>query len=324
MKNTRINQVFSRAALVLLLIAPASLTACRMFGGGDLDGEAFASPQAAGETLIAALQANDDDALVRVFGASHQNLLTSGDPVFDQQQRSRFVSAYETRHAFRPWGQGVVMLEVGDNAWPFPVPLIDDEGVWRFDTARGDEEILDRRIGKNELDTIQACLAFVDAERDYYRRNPRGRDTAEYARFILSSEGQQDGLYWPTADGEDPSPLGPLYAGARAEGYSPERGQGRAYHGYVYRVLRGQGPNAPGGARDYLQGDSMTGGFALAAWPAQYGASGIKTFLVNQVGIVYEKDLGPDSGKLAATMKVFDPDDSWDLVSVEARALRDR
>jgi hypothetical protein len=324
MKNTRINQVFSRAALVLLLIAPASLTACRMFGGGGLDGEAFASPQAAGETLIAALQANDNDALVRVFGASHQNLLTSGDPVFDQQQRSRFVSSYETRHAFRPWGQGVVILEVGDNAWPFPIPLIDDEGVWRFDTARGDEEILDRRIGKNELDTIQACLAFVDAERDYYRRNPRGRDTAEYARFILSSEGQQDGLYWPTADGEDPSPLGPLYAGARAEGYSPERGQGRAYHGYVYRVLRGQGPNAPGGARDYLQGDSMRGGFALAAWPARYGASGIKTFLVNQVGIVYEKDLGPDSAKLAATMKVFDPDDSWDLVSVEARALRDR
>jgi len=316
------NQLSSRSALVLLLTVPVSLTACRVFGGPEA--EAFASPQAAGEALFVAVQADDDDALTRIFGASHKNLLTSGDPVLDGQQRSRFVSAYEAHHAWRPWGQGVAMLEVGENAWPFPIPLLDSGGVWRFDAAWGAEEVLDRRIGKNELDTIQACLAFVDAERDYYRRNPRGRDTAEYARFILSSKSQRDGLYWPTKEGEDPSPLGPLYAEATAQGYSPERGKGRPYHGYLYRVLGGQGSNAPGGARDYVHGDSMTGGFALVAWPARYGSSGIKTFIVNQVGIVYQKDLGSDTSRLTAAMKVFDPDDSWDLVPVEARALRDR
>ena len=193
---------------------------------------------------------------------------------------------------------------------------------WRFDTSEGAEEILNRRIGRNELDAIQACLAFVDAERDYYQRNPRKQSRPEYARFLLSSKGQRDGLYWQSSSSEAPSPLGAIYAQARSDGYSPEQGAGRPYHGYLYRVLHAQGPNAPGGARNYIKADAMTGGFALIASPAEYMSSGVMTFVVNQTGLVYQKDLGPDTENLAADIQMFNPDATWALVSTSALRLQ--
>jgi len=282
---------------------------------------AFSSPGAAGEALVAALKADDPAALSQVLGSSVVSLLTSGDPIADQQEYRRFVSAYDLDHHWSALEEGTAMLAVGKDGWPFPIPLVDGEGGWHFDGARGADEIVNRRIGSNELGAIQACLAFVDAEREYYRRNPRGREMPEYARFIPSGEGEKDGLYWESAAGETPSPLGRAYAVARSQGYAYDQGESKPFHGYLYRVLHAQGPAAPGGAYDYVQGDEMTRGFALVAWPAKYDASGVTTFIVNQLGLVYEKDLGPETGKIAKSLPTFDPDDSWAVVPSNARAL---
>ena len=317
MRNLQMNHRWKTAALALLVVAPGSLMSCRAAARG----EAFSSPEVAGEALVAALKTSDEVALTRILGEGSEDLLTSGDPVLDQAQRSEFVSAYETQHAWEAREDGVTVLETGADSWPFPIPLLDGEDGWRFDTAMGVEEILNRRIGGNELNTIQACLAFVDAQREYYERNPRGHEGPEYARFILSTEGERDGLYWPTSGDQAPSPLGPSYASARAEGYSPTQGERSPFHGYLFRVLHAQGPDAYGGAKDYVQGGALTGGFALVAWPARYGSSGVMTFLVNHVGLVYEKDLGPDTEAQVGAMQAFDPGAGWAVVSAEARTL---
>ncbi|MGE4651139.1 MAG: DUF2950 domain-containing protein [Myxococcota bacterium] len=310
--------VFAFLATIL-----TTVSSCRTTGTRSSGVEAFATPQAAGDALVAALKKNDKQALARMFGEGSALLLTSGDPVADEQQRERFVSKYDQKHSWDSSDKGVAVLDTGADGWPFPIPLMKDEAGWRFDTEQGSEEILNRRIGRNELDTIQSCLAFVDAEREYYQRNPRSLETPEYARFILSSKGEKNGLYWETSTGEAPSPLGPLYGAARSQGYSPTQGGRKPYHGYLYRVLHAQGPNAPGGAYDYMHDGEMTRGFALLAWPAKYGASGVTTFLVNQVGVLYEKDLGPDTKKIVSTLTVFDPDKSWFIVPAEAQTLPD-
>jgi len=312
-------QQLSRIATFLLLTTGLALVsschAPRVEPGG---GQAFSSPRAAGAALIAALESDDTDALEKILGKGSERLLTSGDAVMDREQREEFIRAYELQHSWIAWSAGVAVLEIGENGWVFPIPLLQGKDDWRFDAAEGADEILNRRIGKNELDAIQACLAFVDAERDYYLRNPRHRATPEYARFILSSAGDKDGLYWATSADQAPSPLGARYAAARAEGYSPDQGASRPFHGYLYRVLHAQGANAPGGSRNYTEGGAMTGGFALLASPAKYGASGVMTFLVNQVGLVYQKDLGPKTEPIAAAMRTFDPDDTWTLVPAES------
>jgi Protein of unknown function (DUF2950) len=215
-------------------------------------------------------------------------------------------------------GTDKAVLILGREDWPFPIPLMRKDGSWRFDTAAGREEILYRRVGRNELSAIQACLAYVDAQQEYAERGIAGNGV--YAQRIVSQPGNKDGLYWPAQSGEDESPLGELAASAAAEGYRV--GQQRApYHGYYYKVLTRQGPNAPGGALDYTVRGTMIGGFALVAYPAEYRNSGVMTFLINHRGDVYEKDLGPNTARIAASMTAFNPDNTWRRVT-DAASLR--
>ncbi|MFP8878565.1 MAG: DUF2950 domain-containing protein [Myxococcota bacterium] len=321
MRGIPLNQLTKSAIFSLLAAVLTILTSCQTPAPKTDEAHAFANPEAAGDALVAALTTDDKQVLAGILGKGSKALLNSGDPVDDQSQREAFVAAYELEHKWTSSGTAEQILEIGNNGWPFPIPLVEHKDGWRFDAEQGADEILNRRIGRNELDTIQACLAFVDSEREYYQRSPQWLATPQYARFIVSREGERDGLYWKTSADEAPSPLGPAYAAAKSAGYSPVQGGGKPFHGYLYRVLDSQGASAPGGAYDYIQGDKMTRGFALVAWPAKYGASGIMTFVVNHSGVVYQTDLGPDTKKVVSTLTVFNPDDSWDVVSAKARAL---
>jgi hypothetical protein len=252
---------------------------------------------------VDALRTDDRHALLAILGPEGRSLLASGDEVADRSGRERFVAAYDRAHRF-DGGGGKVTLYVGDDDFPLAIPLVPDRDMWRFDTGAGKQEILNRRIGQNELDAIQTCLAYVDAQRDYYGEDRNADGLREYAQRFASTPGKRDGLYWETRPGERPSPLGPLVVAARGEGPRP-------YHGYYYRILTAQGPDAPDGAYDYLAHGRMIGGFALVAFPARYGVSGVMTFLVNHDGVVYQKDLGPRTATLARAMKMFNPDETW-------------
>jgi len=248
-------------------------------------------------TVIEDLKSDNIPGLVEIFGPRIEPILNSGDPVEDKNARDRFLASAEETRRFDGSGDTLTLVIRKDD-WPFPIPLKKADDHWRFDTAAGQEEILNRRIGENELSTIQTMLAYVDAQGDYAELQRQRSGTPEYAQHILSSPGKMDGLYWPTAEGEPPSPLGPLLASARAAGYRAAKGEGPTpYHGYFFKVLTGQGPSAPSGAADFIVKGRMIGGFGLVAWPARFGDSGIMTFIVNQDGVVYQKDLGPQTGK---------------------------
>jgi hypothetical protein len=268
----------------------------------------FAALDEAVNALVAALRAADRKALVEILGPQGNPLVWSGDDVADRAAFQRFTAEYDRAHRLEGGG-GKVVLYVGDDDFPFPIPLVPDGPRWLWDTDAGDDELLNRRIGENELATIQVCLAYVDAQREYYSR---GQGLLEYAQRLDSTKGKHDGLYWETRPGELDSPLGPLVARARAAGYPlpPPRGPA-PYHGYFYRILLAQGPDAPGGAYDFVVRGHMIGGFALVAYPASYGASGIMTFIVNQDGVVYQKDFGPKTAQAANAMKTYNPDRTW-------------
>jgi Protein of unknown function (DUF2950) len=272
--------------------------------------ERFKTPEAAVDALVAAAKAGDTKALVRVLGPGGKAIVSSGDPVADTNIREKFVAAYEAKHAIEREGDGTQTLIIDADDFPFPIPLVNRGGEWQFDTAAGLDEILRRRIGRNELAAIRVSLAYVQAQNEYASLDPGGLGPHVYAQRIVSRLGKKDGLYWPTAEGETPSPLGELAAKASAEGYKA----GAApipYHGYYYRILTRQGADAPGGAYDYLVNGKMIGGFALLAFPAEYGNSGIMTFMVNQDGTVYQKDLGPKTAALARKIDSFAPDKTW-------------
>ena len=273
----------------------------------------FASIEDATNALVAAMRTGDRKAMLAIFGEEGRGLVWSGDEVSDRRGRERFVTAYDDKHRFDA-GNGKVVLVLGRDEFPFAIPLVPDGPSWRFDTAAGQEEIVNRRIGRNEIYAIQTSLAYVDAQREYYARDPDGDALLQYALKFASSPGKRDGLYWPTKPGEAPSPLGPLVARARGEGYSRRSDAPVAYWGYYYRILTAQGKDAPGGAYDYLAHGRLLGGFALVAYPAQYGVSGVMTFIVNHDGVVYQKDLGPDSATIARAMKQFNPDSTWKKV----------
>jgi len=282
----------------------------------------FKSPEEAAEALAAAVRAHDTNALLGIFGSEARTLISSGDPVADRQTRDLFVQRYDASHRLVPAG-ATVTLQIGNDDWPFPIPLVKDRDQWRFDVRQGREEIIARRIGRNELNTMQVCLAFVDAQREYYAEDRNGDGILEYAQRFQSSPGQRDGLYWPSQPGEPPSPLGDLVVRAQARGYQLGKTARQApFHGYLFRILTGQGPAAPDGVYDYIVSGHMIAGFAMVAFPAEYGVSGVMTFIVNQDGIVYQKDLGPTSGKIAAGMRRFDPDSSWAKVDVDAPAAQ--
>jgi hypothetical protein len=281
--------------------------------------KSFESLDDAVNALIAAFRTADRKALVEILGPKGGPLVWSGDNVADRAAFRRFVAAYDRAHRLEG-GNGKVVLYVGDDDYPLPIPLVPDGPWWFWDTDAGDEELVYRRIGRNELATIQVCLAYVDAQREYYSRD-RGAGILEYAQRLESTPGKLDGLYWPTRPGERPSPLGPLIGEARAAGYRrPEPGKRAPYYGYLYRMLFAQGPDAPGGAYDFVVNGHMIGGFALVAFPATYGVSGIMTFIVSHDGIVYQKDLGPKTAQVANAMKTYNPDSSWTKTAAQTSA----
>jgi hypothetical protein len=248
--------------------------------------------------------------MVMVLGAQGRDIVVSGDPVADQTTRAAFLIAYDLKHQVVKQGEDRADLVVGNNDWQLPIPLVQTDGAWQFDAASGRREVLFRRIGRNELSAIQAALAYFDAQNDYASMNPQGRKLDSYAQRIVSSPGKKDGLYWPAAANEPQSPLGEAFATATIRGYRPGGGQ-IPYHGYYYKVLTAQGPNAPGGAMSYLIKGNLVGGFGLVAWPAEYGNSGVMTFIVNHAGVVLQKDLGSKTERIASRMTTFDPDPSW-------------
>jgi len=278
----------------------------------------FPTPDAGVQALVEALARNDRAALLAILGPKGHALISSGDPVADRHSRDAFVSAYRNTHRLTLDGETQARLTIGTDEWPLPIPLQKTGGLWRFDTPHGEREILARRIGRNELSAIQVCLAIIDAQHDYIALHQEGDGVIEYAAQFVSTPGQHNGLFWPTTEEEPLSPLGPLLATATREGYSASASNTLApYHGYFYRILTKQGPDAPGDARDYLVNGHMIGGFAVLAYPARYGVSGVMSFIVNQDGLLFEKDLGKKMNAIASAMTTFNPDSSWTPVTPE-------
>jgi hypothetical protein len=259
--------------------------------------------------MVGAMREQQRGVLAAIVGPGSQDWLFSGDAVADRTATEKFVAAYDQRHAIAKDGDDRATLTVGTDAWPMPIPLLRSGDQWRFDGAAGQQEVLARRVGRNELETIQVLEAMADAQVEYARADPARTGEVAYAQKFASSPGRKDGLYWPAKAGEPQSPLGPLVARASTEGYGDT--SVRPYRGYVFRMLKGQGPSAPGGAFDYVVKGAMLGGFAIVAYPVAYGVSGVMTFMINQDAVVYQKDLGPVTGQAAARMTRFDPGAGW-------------
>jgi Protein of unknown function (DUF2950) len=302
----------SRLASSLRQCARVAATAAFVIFATGALAQGYQTPDEAAAALIAAAKAADRPALMRVLGPGGAEIVSSGDEVADAAGRKRVLEAYDAKHQVVMEGADKAVLVIGNEDWPFPIPLVRKDGSWQFDTAAGRDEILFRRIGRNELNAIQAALAYVDAQHEYAEKSIGGNGV--YAQRIVSQPGKKDGLYWPAQSDADESPLGELAAAASAAGY--RAGQQRApYHGYYFKILTRQGTNAPGGTLDYVVRGNMIGGFALVAYPAEYRNSGVMTFLVNHQGVVYQKDLGPDTARIASGMTAFNPDNTWQRVT---------
>jgi len=298
------NWVFS-----LALIAPFALSAADI-------GKPFATPEAAVSALAAAASAQDTNALRVLFGSAAEEL-QNPDHVQAANEFMEFTAAFNQAQRIVRKSNSQCVLYIGTNSWPFPIPLVKQEGQWRFDTAAGKDELLNRRIGENELTALEAVRAYVEAQREYAAKDRDHDEVLEYAQKISSTPGTKDGLYWPPELDGEISPLGPRVARAQSQGYwarSSERGAApEPFRGYFFKILTCQGKSAPGGQHDYLINGNMIAGFALVAWPAEYAESGIMTFIVNQLGRVYQKDLGSRTAKTAAAMKSYDPDKTWTI-----------
>jgi hypothetical protein len=270
----------------------------------------FKTSEEAASALVQAVKAHDRKTVLAIVGQSAGEWVSSGDPTADRAANERFIQRYEEKHTIAAEGDKKATLVVGNDEWPFAFPLVKAAAGWRFDTEAGKQELLARRIGANELAVMNTLLNIVDAQREYASADRDGSGLRQYAAKFASSTGKKDGLYWPTAAGEPESPLGPLAARAAAEGYKKGSGP-QPYHGYHFKILTRQGPSAKGGALDYVARGKMIGGFAAIAYPARYGNSGVMTFIVNHDGVVYERDLGPDTAKRAAAIASFDPGQGW-------------
>ena len=313
---------FSGRLIFPLVLAGAALGCA---SSSSSDRAQFSSPNAAAQSLVDALRTNNRARLDEILAPAADAILSSGDPIADRADAARFLALYDAGHRIQSEPDGVNTLIVGQDDWPFPVPIVKLQGKYVFDAETGREEILNRRIGRNELSAEQVCLAIVDAQRDYVALRPMGATLPEYAQKLVSDSGKKNGLYWPTAPGERASPLGPLVASAATEGYGNATAPSSArpaYHGYHYRLLTSQGPHATGGALPYLIDGKLIGGFAVVAYPAQYGNSGIMTFITNHDGILYQRDLGPETEILAQQFKSFDPGPGWTKVTDDARVAQ--
>jgi hypothetical protein len=278
----------------------------------------FASPEEAVTAFVAALRDGKEADLRAILGPEGDRVIDSGDRYADQELRERFLALYDEKYAIDPKGPGRAELDVGANDWPLPIPLVETDGRWTFDTKSGAQTIVDRRIGRNELSAIRTLLACVDAQRDYFDRAKQANGAGVYATRLVSTQGHHDGLYWSVGESESESPLGPLIDAAQDAGYPGELVGGKPipYEGYYFRILSRQGPNGDGGAKSYLHSGRMTGGFALIAWPAVFGSTGIMTFIVGPDRDVYQKDLGSETERIARETTTFDPDLSWSRVDV--------
>lgn len=309
----KISPSLRRFLLVCMLALPLMVLGIRegAYAAAAAKQKTFQSPEAAVAALVKATRESNTKELMALFGPGSKSLVSSGDEVEDRQHREQFVKSYEEKNRLDTGKDSKVTLYIGNDDWPFPIPVVKAGKSWRFDTRAGREEILSRVIGENELSAIQVCLAIADAERDYADQVRDRAGQPEYAQKLESSDGEKDGLYWEAAEGNAPSPLGPLAGRARAEGYGQSGGIPQPYHGYLYRILKAQGANAAGGAYEYVINGKMIGGFAVVAYPAAYGSSGVNSLIVNHEGVVYRKDLGRDTAKRAAAMTTFDPDKTW-------------
>jgi hypothetical protein len=279
--------------------------------------QSFPSAADAAKALIAAAKGQDKDALLRILGSEGEELVSSGDPVADKRAMEQFAEAADKAMRLLEDTPGRVVLVIGAQSWPMPIPIVKRGEVWVFDAAAGKDEILTRRVGENELTAIEVIRAFVTAQKEYAEVDREGDGIKKYARRIKSRPGKRDGLYWETKPGEEESPLGELVAEAESEGYQPGyrlSRRGAPYYGYYFKMIMRQGAAAPGGARDYVVNGHMIAGFAMIAYPAQWGNSGVMTFIVNQDGVVYQKNLGARTAESAPNMTEYSPDASWERV----------
>ena len=304
-----VSNVKHLAKIVLIATAAMSATLCFAQQGNE---KTFASPGAAVLALYDAAKSNDQQALSVIFGSNSNDILHTGDSVADNNIRTDFVKRYDQMHRVVLEPNGSATLYVGAENWPLPIPIVkNDGGSWYFNTEEGKKEILYRRIGRNENDAIDILHTLVAAQHDYADEAHDGDKTKHYALKFISDDGKQNGLYWKTGDNNPPSPIGPLLVSATGEGYAMQQGKQTPYHGYYYRLLTKQGTAAKGGAKDYIVNGQLTRGFAFVAYPAEYRNSGVVTFIVSQDGTVYEKDLGPDTQKIASSMTEYNPDQTW-------------
>jgi hypothetical protein len=273
----------------------------------------FASAEDAGRALFAAMQAQDDQVPLSILGASGRDVLSSGDRAEDSDARAGFVVKYQEMHRFVTEAEGTITLVIGAENWPFPIPLVNKSGSWYFDTDAGKDEVVFRRIGKNELAAMDAIRELVQAQKQYFARPPAGVPK-QFAQRLVSNEGQHNGLYWHGASDEFDSPINPLIAYARQNLPTDQVGEHVPFNGYMFRILTSQGPHAPGGAKSYIANGKMSAGFAFVAYPVEYRSSGVMTFIADKSGTIYEKDLGPDTTKLAQAMTSYDPDSAWHRV----------
>jgi len=305
--------------IVLAAILTAGLLAGGITQAQEPGQQTFATAADAVTALVNAVRSGDQKAMLDVLGASAGKLVRSGDPVADKNAGAKFLALYDAKNSLTQRAADHMELVVGPDDWPLPVPLVQANGRWFFDSDEATEILVNRRIGRNELMTIRTLLAGVEAQRDYFDRYKAGTGAGAYAQRVMSTAGRTDGLYWPVDQGDTPSPLGPLVDSALDEGYpgyvSPG-GKPMPYHGYFFRILKAQGPNAPGGAKSYVRNGMMNGGFAFLAWPAEYGNSGIVSFMVGPDGVVYQKDLGRNTAGTASATASFNPDLTWARVDL--------
>jgi hypothetical protein len=303
--------------LIWIVLASAMLigyiTPTSTFGKSQAQPQkSFGTAEEAASALASAYKSADSKALVEILGPKGQRLVSSGDPVLDRIERDWFISLYDEGHEIIPENRNRAVFQLGKDEQPYPIPIVKREGKWRFALTEGHEELLSRRMSKNELSALNVVVAYVDAQKEYFQKDQDGDGVLEYAQRWLSTEGKHDGLYWKRQPGESESPIMKLCEAARQEGYPIDSPVGPApYRGYYYKILKGQGPNATGGAIGYVVNGHMVAGFALVAYPARYNVSGIMTFMVNQNGVVYQKDLGSKTVEIAQSMTHFDPDKSW-------------
>jgi hypothetical protein len=306
----------TRCAVLVLTLAIACGVLSLVAACSRASHDVFPTPEDAVRSLIAAAKSNSVEQVIAIFGPDGQALIDSSEPAIARRNRQVFSAAVKERWHLEDLPDGRKLLVLGNEDWPFPVPLAKDAGGWRFDTPAGKEEVISRRIGRNELAAIRICRTYVAAQRIYAERGHDGQRPGQYARMFRSDPGRQNGLYWPTAPGQQRSPLGDLVAQAASDGRPIDANgpQPSAFHGYYFKILSGQGAAARGGAKDYVVDGGLSGGFALVAWPAEYDATGIMTFIVNHEGVVRQQNLGAETKVIANAMTVYDPDASWTAV----------